>query len=234
MSIPPPSREPQAGPNPDEIKAFFKAIRTNNMGGFQLFLNKYRKAATNVREPETGALPLMAAAKHGNLTMAEDLLYGAADVNGCDVVGSTPLMLASLHNKFDIVRLLVDKGANLEMKTVTGATALVFTTYDNAVESARILLAHGADTGALEDHHWSAMMRSLMNERLAMAETPGGAILPRSETEVRRRMALEFAKLKGTIGGITGPANDAAPEKKPRPMSEIVAAASSSTGKSSA
>jgi hypothetical protein len=230
MPLLPASRQPSPGPSPEEIKAFFKAIKGNNSGGFQLFLNKYRKAATTVREPETGALPLMAAAKHGGLTMVEDLLYGAADINGCDVVGSTPLMLAALHNKFEILRLLVDKGANLEMKTVTGATALVFTTYDNAVESARILLAHGADTSVLEDHHWTAMMRSLMNERLAVAETPGGAVLPRSETDVRRKMVLEFAKLN-TVGGITGPANDA--PAKTRSFGDILAAASA-TGKTGA
>jgi hypothetical protein len=230
MPFLPSSREPSPGPSPDEIKAFFKSIRTNNTGGFQLFLNKYRKAATTVREPETGALPLMAAAKYGTLTMVEDLLYGAADVNGHDVIGTTALMLAALHNKFDIVRLLVDKGADLEMKTVIGATALVFTTYDNAVESARILLDHGADTGALEDHHWTAMMRSLMNERLAIAQTPGGAVLPTSETEVRKKMALEFAKLKGTVGGVTGPANDSSSaDRKPRPMADLLTAAA--TGK---
>ncbi|TAL27885.1 MAG: ankyrin repeat domain-containing protein [Alphaproteobacteria bacterium] len=226
MIFSPPCRNPSQGPTPEEIKAFFKAIHANSPGPFQDFLNKHRKAATLVREPETGATPLMAAAKRGYLTMVEDLLYGSAEVNASDAVGCTALMLAAMQNKFNIVRLLVEKGADLEMKTVIGATALVFTTYDNAVESARILLAAGADTGVLEDHHCTAMMRGLMNERLAAAGTPAGAVLSRSEKDVKRKMALEFAKLKG---GLTGPANDATPEKKTRLLDDPRV-----TGKSSA
>lgn len=225
MPIFPPQRNTSQGPSPEEIKTFFKAIRVNNPGPFQDFLNKHRQAATTVREPETGATPLMAASKRGNLTMVEDLLYGSADINACDAVGCTALMLAAMQNKFNIVRLLVDKGADLEMKTVIGATALVFSTYDNAVESARILLAQGADTGALDDHHWTAMMRGLANERLAAAGTPAGAVLSRTDKDVKRKMALEFAKLKG----VTGPANDSAPaEKKTRTPDDPAVTAKSS------
>lgn len=235
------TRDASQGPGPDEIKAFFKAIRANSPGPFEVFLNKYRQAATTVRDPETGATPLMAAAKWGRKTMVEDLLYGAADVNASDAVGCTALMLAALQNKFDIVRLLLDKGANIEAKTVIGATALVFTTYDNAVESARELLAQGANTAALGDHHWTAMMRALMNEKLATANTPQGAVLPRSEKEVKRKMALEFAKLKGGVTGpITGPANDSGgADKKPRifgdpPAATNTSSSSGKTGKSGA
>ncbi|MEZ0225896.1 MAG: ankyrin repeat domain-containing protein [Alphaproteobacteria bacterium] len=225
MPYPSSSRTPPQGPSPEEIKAFFRAIRVNNPGPFQDFLNKHRQAATLVREPETGATPLMAAAKRGNLTMVEDLLYGSADINACDAVGCTALMLAAMQNKFNVVRLLVDKGADIEMKTVIGATALVFTTYDNAVESARILLAQGANTGALEDHHWTAMMRALANERQAAEGTAAGAVLSRTDKDVKRKMALEFAKLKG---GVTGPANDSAPEKKTRNLDDPAATAKSS------
>jgi uncharacterized protein len=221
-----PSSNTSPGPKPEEVKAFFRAISANSPGPFQDFLNKHRKAATLVREPATGATPLMAAAKRGHLTMVEDLLYGSADINACDAVGCTALMLAALQNKFSIVRLLIDKGADLEMKTVIGATALVFTTYDNAVESARILLSAGADTSVLEDHHCTAMMRGLMNERRNVADTTGGTVLARTEKEVRRKMALEFAKLRG---GLTGPANDSTPEKKTRSFSDILAAATSSS-----
>ena len=73
------------------------------------------------------------------------------------------------------------------------------------MESARELLKQGADSSALGDHHWTAMMRTLMNEKMASANTLSGAVLPRSEKEVKRKMALEFAKLKGA----TGAANDA-------------------------
>lgn len=228
-------RDPALGPAPDEIKAYFKAIRDNNPGPFQNFLNKHRKVATTVREPETGSTPLMAAAKWGRFTMVEDLLYGAADVNASDAVGCTALMLASLQNKHEVVRLLLDRGADMEAKTVIGATALVFTTYDNAVECARELLKQGADTSALGDHHCTAMMRALMNEKQASADTPGGVVLPRSEKEVKRRMALEFAKLKG---GLTGPANSDAPapapgDKKPRIFGDPPeVAATTTTGKS--
>jgi uncharacterized protein len=228
--------DPSQGPAPDEIKAFFKAIRVNNPGPFQNFLEKYRQEATKVREPETGSTPLMAAAKWGRLTMVEDLLYGAADVNAADAVGCSPLMLAAMNNKFDIVRLLLDKGANMEAKTVIGATALVFTTYDNATEAARELLKQGANTAALADHHWTAMMRALANERMSRPETDAASKLPRSEMEVRRRMALEFAKLRGNTGAATtvatvpvmGPANDASADKKTR-IGDILAVASASS-----
>ncbi len=233
-------RDPSQGPAPDEIKAFFKAIRVNNPGPFQNFLDKYRQDATKVREPETGATPLMAASKWGRQTMVEDLLYGAADVNAADAVGCTALMLAAMHNKFNIVRLLLDRGADMEAKTVIGATALVFTTYDNATEAARELLAQGANTGALADHHWTAMMRALANEKLTQTKVDAAARLPRSETEVRRRMALEFAKLRGSTSpaaakaslSVTGPANDAAPDRKIRIFGDPPAtAASGSTSK---
>lgn len=213
-----PPRDPSQGPGPDEIKTFFKALRINDPGPFQAFLNKYRQEATKVRDPETGSTPLMAAAKWGRLSMAEDLLYGAADVNGSDAVGCTALMFAAMGNKFDIVRLLLERGANMEAKTVIGATALVFTTYENATEAARELLAHGANTSALADHHWTAMMRALANERTSREDINALSKLPRSETEVRRKMALEFAKLKNTTAAgipIAGPANDAAPASTP-------------------
>ncbi len=88
--------------------------------------------------------PLIAAARHGNLSAAQWLLDNGADVNLAAIGDGNPLILAAANRHLDLMRLLLDRGANIDAVVPGDETALITSARVGAIESVRLLLDSGA------------------------------------------------------------------------------------------
>jgi len=75
-----------------------------------------------------GDTPLISAARYGDITTAQQLLYKNPDVNATDDSGETALMLAAQLPSATLVNLLLEHGADAKQKDRAGRTALDYAT----------------------------------------------------------------------------------------------------------
>lgn len=94
--------------------------------------------------PNSGSLPLQAAAELGNSRIADMLLAAGAQVNAKAHMGRTALHVAVTANHLDLIRLLIDKGADINVRDVEGTSPLDDAVWRGYLEAAAILLAKGA------------------------------------------------------------------------------------------
>jgi ankyrin repeat protein len=107
------------------------------------------------------ATPLIAAALHDQLAIAELLLSKGADVMARNSGGFTPLHAAAFSGSLSIAKLLVVKGAVLEdAANKSGVTPLIVAGEENHVEVAEFLIAKGADVNHPEGHGYLPITRA--------------------------------------------------------------------------
>lgn len=99
-----------------------------------------------------GMTALHWAAEHGNVELADMLLYAGANVAAVTRLGDyTPLHLAARSAHGAVVHRLIDAGADVEAKTSTGAvTPLHFAAGAGSVDAVTALLAAGASVDEVE------------------------------------------------------------------------------------
>jgi len=73
-----------------------------------------------------GSTPLHTAAWHGNMDVAELLIFSSADVNIKNDYHMTPLHGAASKGHIETAKFLMAKGANIEAKDASGATPLQY------------------------------------------------------------------------------------------------------------
>jgi ankyrin repeat protein len=103
-------------------------------------------AAVNQGRTDTGATPLLRAAKKGHVEVVVMLLEKSAAGNqGKSDYGDTPLFMAAQQGHLLVVRVLLEKGAAVNQATTDdGATPLFAAAYEGHFEVVRVLLEKGA------------------------------------------------------------------------------------------
>ncbi len=86
--------------------------------------------------------PLMLAALHGHLRLAEQLIARGADVNK---TGWTPLHYAATGGHADLLKLLLDHHAYIDAESPNGTTPLMMAAYYGNPKVTLLLLEEGAD-----------------------------------------------------------------------------------------
>ena len=88
--------------------------------------DRYQFIADADRRDSEGRTLLMKAARSGNISMIENLIYSEADVNAKDRDGWTALMFAArFQNNPKTLTLLLDAGASMNEENSYGITALL-------------------------------------------------------------------------------------------------------------
>jgi uncharacterized protein len=94
------------------------------------------------------------AATHGDVELAEMLLYAGANTRATTRLGAyTPLHVASRAGFAAVVTRLVGAGADVEARTATGATPLMLAASSGNVDAVTALLDAKADPNATESAH---------------------------------------------------------------------------------
>ncbi len=101
----------------------------------------WRTIEVNQRNPDDET-PLMLAALHGHLRLAEQLIARGADVNK---TGWTPLHYAATGGHVDLIRLLLEHHAYIDAESPNGTTPLMMAAYYGNPAVTLLLLEEGAD-----------------------------------------------------------------------------------------
>jgi len=120
--------------------------------GLMVALQKqaYKSALVLAKHPQTkiefenklGETPLMLAAIHNQLELAEILIERGADVNR---KGWTPLHYAATRGHREMIRLLLEHNAYIDSEAENGTTPLMMAAYTAPPLAVKLLLEEGAD-----------------------------------------------------------------------------------------
>lgn len=101
----------------------------------------WRTIEVNQLNPDSES-PLMLAALHGHLRLAEQLIARGADVNK---TGWTPLHYAATGGHVELIRLLLEHHAYIDAESPNGTTPLMMAAYYGNPAVTLLLLEEGAD-----------------------------------------------------------------------------------------
>ena len=125
-----------------------------------------QRPSTNVSSRDSrGRSSLHIAAENNDLSTAQILISGGADVNARDNEGETPLHITAWQNYTDIASLLLSGGADINPEDNSGKTPLHYAAENNSEETASILISGGANINVVDDDgetplHYSAKNNS--------------------------------------------------------------------------
>ena len=114
-----------------------------------------------------GMTALHWAATHGDVELADVLLYAGANVRATSRLGRyTPLHVASQNGAAAVVKALIGRGAEVAAATSTGATPLMLAAQSGQVDTVTALLDADAEVNAVETTHGqSALMFAAAYDR---------------------------------------------------------------------
>lgn len=181
-----------------------KAARTNDLAAVKSIVER---DGTNIDlQDDTGHTPLMAAASHGGLSVAEFLTAKGAKVDLKNNEGWTPLAYAvSVHDP-DIVKLLLDKGANVNARfrhfqdgQRTILMQAVATTEgedakDKGYQTVQLLLARGAHVDARDDSGETALMYAVRSGKTGLVKLLLASKANPSLRNKKNQTALDIAR----------------------------------------
>lgn len=124
--VPPEFNVPPADPLAAAKKAFFRAVRLEDMTALADILAAHPNAV-NWREPDIlhPATGLLVAAAHNCPKAAELLCAHNADLTFTDTTGCNPLMIAAGGHHVDVVKVLLQHKSPLDTEGNLGETALL-------------------------------------------------------------------------------------------------------------
>ena len=125
----PPSRSPPRAPPPRAWEVYL-AAEMGDAKRLASLVSTSQDAAFELRDPESGATPLIAASARGHEAAVRILLDdGRSRVDGTASDGDTALLVAAYGGHAQVVHLLLAAGADVEMADERGYTALIAATY---------------------------------------------------------------------------------------------------------
>ena len=184
--------------------ALIEAARTNDLAAVKGIVER-GGANIDVRD-ETGHTPLMSAASHGGLSVAEYLTAKGAKVDVKNNEGWTPLAYAVTVHDPNMVKLLLDKGANVNAKfnhfqdgQRTIMMQAVATTEgedakDKGYQTVQLLLARGAQVDARDDGGETALMYAVRGGKPGLVELLLANKANPSLRNKKNQTALEIAR----------------------------------------
>lgn len=104
-----------------------------------------------------GMTPLMTAAVHGRVDLAEALLQAGAGPNLVNDDGNNALWFACYSGNVGLILLLIAQGIDMDNRNVNGATCLIYAASAGKFEVVQALVEAGADLTATTDDGFSAL-----------------------------------------------------------------------------
>jgi ankyrin repeat protein len=125
----------------------------------------------DVRDVESGATALMAAAGVGKLDVVSLLLERGADPNARTLAGFSALMFASGFGHLPVATLLIEKGADVNAKNGLGNSSLQIAAGKSSdLNTVALLLDRGANIDAQARDGWTALMDAIDLNQVAIAK----------------------------------------------------------------
>ena len=147
---------------------------------------------------EIRKVPLVEAAKSGDVSQLETLLATHADPNSTTPDGATALMAAARENRLDAVRALLKAGADPKLKNRYGVTALYLACNNGNAPVVTELLRAGADANGASDQGETVLMTAARSGSLEAVQAliKGGANVSTVE-KWKGQTALMWAAAEG-------------------------------------
>jgi ankyrin repeat protein len=120
-------------------------------------------ADPNVKDPQSGETPLMAATTGNSLSLVKYLVSKGADPNRVSKKGVTALSVAATRGYAGIVKVLVDHGADIRYLDSNRLSALFYAAARGHLDIARILMAKGADIRIRANNGATALIDAVQN-----------------------------------------------------------------------
>jgi ankyrin repeat protein len=118
-----------------------------------------------------GSTSLHWAAYRDDLTRADQLIRGGANVNAANDLGVTPLWAASLNGGLTLVKRLLDAGANPNAALLSGETALMVAARAGKADVVEELLRRGANPNARGARGQTALMWAVTQKHTAVVKS---------------------------------------------------------------
>jgi ankyrin repeat protein len=103
---------------------------------------------------------LIAAARHGDLDVAKQLLDQGASVHATDERGVTALIAASYENHVEVARILIEAGADVNVQDRSRQSAFLIATSDGYLSLLLLTLASGADVHRTDSYNGTGLIRA--------------------------------------------------------------------------
>jgi len=191
-----PPGAPQEDHHVKESADLYRAAEENNFAEVQNAVNAGADVNTTSLQ---GVSPLLWAAKHGNLQMAQFLLSKNGNPN---IVSSEcgPLHEAVIKHNIPFVELLLEKKANINLPGEGGKTAVHYAILEGHFDMVDFLLKKGADIKAKNISGATALHFGVMNGDRLLVEKflPCGI----NEKNNNGKTPLHIAAEKGNIDAI--------------------------------
>ncbi|UPL00265.1 hypothetical protein LCI18_011199 [Fusarium solani-melongenae] len=95
--------------------------------------------------------------KQGYISVVEEILEQAVDLEHRDETGRTPLMLAASEGHIKLVKLLLEKNVQVDSKDEEGRTPLSYAAENGHMEVVTLLLNNGADLHSEDDQEMTPL-----------------------------------------------------------------------------
>ncbi len=106
------------------------------------------------------------AARYGNSTVAQILLWGGSDIDAHDKRNRrTPLLDAAMFGNTSMVKLLLDRGASIQFRDEKGETSLMKAVQGGHIDVVRLLLERGADANLGNYNGYTPLLIASRNGR---------------------------------------------------------------------
>ena len=132
-------------------------------GNLMLVDELIKKGEDVNKKDEYGWTPLLTAAYHNQILIAEHLLNNGAKVNhqSSEALNripkeSTALHIAAFYNFTEVVKKLLNHGADINITDDRGRTALIIASYFGHLETVRVLMERGADPNIADKSKYTA------------------------------------------------------------------------------
>jgi ankyrin repeat protein len=177
-----------------------------------------------------GMTALHWAAMHGDLELAQMLIFAGANVRATTRLGTyTPLYLASQQGHGTVIQALVKAGADVKSGTPNGTTPLMVAAASGEIEAVRVLIESGADVNAKDGvRAQTPIMYAAASNRAAVIEllaSKGANLKATNKVSDLANLSRESAGFGGNPqvpaggpGGPGGQAGQGAPAARRAPM----------------
>ncbi|MDD9899434.1 MAG: ankyrin repeat domain-containing protein [Alphaproteobacteria bacterium] len=119
---------------------------------FQWIQHDVEAPVGGINEP-----PLIMAAMHGLMDLAQALINKGANINATGINGKTALHTAMQREQGAIAKLLLKNGADINARNKDQDTPLISAAFFGYKDMVQLLLAHGADVNAQNQHGMTAL-----------------------------------------------------------------------------
>ena len=144
------------------------AVKNGHLNAVKLLLK--HNANVNIKDHtdnkcDRGTTPLILAAMHNQIDIANELLDNQANANVKSLLWDTPLHLAVSYNYKDMVRLLLKYEADIESRGVFDHTSMHIASEEGHYDMVKLLLNNGADIEPESERYRTPLACAVLNKQ---------------------------------------------------------------------